>query len=325
MVVVMPALARGPLAGEVPPAVSRHEERGAPPLRQLPLFAGISPSRPEHDTPEAGAAEPAAEAPDTTTDDRQLDLFGDRAILFRELDAALASGSFDEASCLRARIEECFGPEATRSLAPLDWLAGVAWEGPPETPLEVWAQVDRQLAGQPQLRDRVRGGVFTRLLRSHGREELLAARPDFLPALAHAVRFHLGRSPEEGRREARALVRDSLLAGRALEALDFRDDAALADLLAEGLEPRWLACLGRIRRLWPSSPLCASELEGLAEVARCASEGEDPAMVFGQCLRVAESPDTADELRQQARRRMKQLHPELHALFMRHAPGSGAR
>ena len=305
--------------------MSVDEDPGAPPGGQLSLFPGVAGPRPEHDAMDPAAVEPLAEVPGTAADDRQLDLFADRVVLFRELDAVIAIGSFDEAHRLRARIDEGFGPDATWSLSPLDRLAGVAWEGPPETPLAVWTEVDRQLAGQPQLRDHVRGGVFTRLLQSHGSGELLAARPDCLPALVLTLRSCLGRPPEEGRREARGLVRDSLLAGRAPEPLDFRDDAALADLLAEGREPRWLACLGRIRRLWPISPPCASEWEGLAEVARGALRDEDPAMAFWQCLRLAESPDGADELRQQARRRMKQLHPDLHALFMRHAPGSGGR
>jgi len=33
-----------------------------------------------------------------------------------------------------------------------------------------------------------------------------------------------------------------------------------------------------------------------------------------------ESPACPEDLRRQARRRMKQLHPDLQALFMRHAP-----
>jgi hypothetical protein len=58
-------------------------------------------------------------------------------------------------------------------------------------------------------------------------------------------------------------VRDSLLAGRLLEARDFHDDPAVADLLAEDLDPRWLACLGRIRRLWPAPPPRGAEWESL--------------------------------------------------------------
>jgi hypothetical protein len=112
-------------------------------------------------------------------------------------------------------------------------------------------------------------------------------------------------------------VRDSLLAGRALDALDFREDEALADLLAENLRPRWLACLGRLRRLWPRCPPAESELETLRELARGDIGNEDPAIAFWHCMRLAESPDCPDDLRHQARRRMKQLHPALHALFMR--------
>jgi hypothetical protein len=44
-------------------------------------------------------------------------------------------------------------------------------------------------------------------------------------------------------------------------------------------------------------------------------------MAFWQCLRVAETPGCPEELRHAARRRMKQLHPELHAAFMRRATG----
>src|SRR5574341_64417 len=91
-VVAMPPPARGPLAGERPLAVSAHEDTGAPPVRQLPLFPGVSGLRPEHDATDFAAAEPFGEAPRAATDDRQLDLFADRVVLFRELDAAIASG-----------------------------------------------------------------------------------------------------------------------------------------------------------------------------------------------------------------------------------------
>ena len=94
---------------------------------------------------------------------------------------------------------------------------------------------------------------------------------------------------------------------------------ALADLLAEDLPPRWLACLGRIRRLGPASPATGTEWEPPVAVARGDAADEEPAAAFWRCLRLAESPACPDELRQEARRRMKQLHPELHAQFMRRA------
>jgi hypothetical protein len=286
--------------------------------RQLPLFPDVSSARAGSAASEAAAPEAPAAAPASTVDDRQLDLFADRAVLARELDAAITGGRFEAVAALRARVEEDFGPDAARTLAPLARFDGVAWD-PPDAPLSVWVDVDRLLAGHPHLREQVRTGVFGRMLQSHRPARLLAARPECLPALARALRERPDRPPEEGHREARALVRDSLLAGRPLEALDFHDDQALADLLAEDRDPRWLACLGRIRRLWPTTPPRGAEWERLGQVARGAARVDHPALAFWGCLRLAESPDCPDDLRQQARRRMKQLAPELHALFMRHA------
>jgi hypothetical protein len=286
--------------------------------QQLPLFADLSGARAVSASSDPAPPEAPAAAPVSAVDDRQLDLFADRAVLARELDAAIAGGRFEAVAALRARVEEDFGPDAARSLASLVRFEGVAWD-PPDTPLSVWVEVDHLLAGQPRLRDQVRTGVFGRLLQSQRPARLLAARPECLPALARVLRERPDRSPEEGRRDARALVRDSLLAGRLLEALDFHDDPAVADLLAEDLDPRWLACLGRIRRLWPAPPPRGAEWESLGHVARGAAPVDHPALAFWGSLRLAESPDCPDDLRQQARRRMKQLAPELHALFMRHA------
>jgi hypothetical protein len=289
--------------------------------QQLPLFPDISGARAVSAASEAAPPEAPSAAPVSAVDDPQLDLFADRAVLARELDAAIAGGRFEAVTVLRARVEEDFGPDAARCLAPLVRFEGIAWD-PPDTPLSVWADVDPLLAGHPRLRAQVRTGVFGRLLQSQRPASLLAARPECLPALARVLREGPDRSPEEGCRDARALVRDSLLAGRLLEALDFSGDPAVADLLAEDRDPPWLACLGRIRRLWPATPPRGAEWESLGQVARGRAPVEHPALAFWGCLRLAESPDCPDDLRQQARRRMKQLAPELHGLFMRHATHS---
>jgi hypothetical protein len=288
--------------------------------RQLPLFADISGPRAASDPTDTITAETSAEAPGPLADDRQLGLFADRAVLSRELEAAITMGRFEEVGTLRRRIEVDYGLDSTRGLDPLARFDGIAWDLP-RAALSVWVDVDRLLTAQPLLRAQVRSGVFGRLLQSHHPEALVAARPDCLPAIARVLRERPGSSPEEGLRAARSLVRDSLLAGHPLEALDFRDDAPLADLLAEDRDPRWLACLGRIRRLWPSVPPRASEWNGLGQTARGEGRADDPALAFWDCLRLAESAECPDELRQHARRRMKQLEPELHALFMRHAHG----
>jgi len=288
--------------------------------RQLPLFADISGPREASDPTDTTTADPPAEAPGPLADDRQLGLFADRALLSRELESAITSGRFEEVGTLRGRLEEDYGLDSTGSLDPLARFDGVAWDLP-QAILSVWVDVDRLLAAQPLLRAQVRSGVFSRLLQPHDPEALVAARPDCLPAIARVLRERPGSSPEDGLRAARSLARDSLLAGHTLEALDFRDDAPLADLLAEDRDPRWLACLGRIRRLWPSVPPRASEWESVGQIARGERRADHPALAFWDCLRLAESGECPDELRQQARRRMKQLEPELHALFMRHAHG----
>jgi hypothetical protein len=294
--------------------------KDAPPGGQLPLFPGLTGSRleeaPPGDLTDASIAE-------TPADSRQIELFADHVVLARELDLAISAGRFEEAARIRLVMDEVFGPsDLSRSAALLDALAAAAWEGPPALPLSTWAEIDRQLVDQPSLRGRVQRGAFTRLLQTHTPAELLTARPECLPILVRALGFGPGRSPEEARVEARGLVRDSLLSGRTLDALDFREDAALADLLAENLPSRWLACLGRIRRLWTTSPPRESEWEALRGIAAGESAHEEPALAFWQCLCLAESPDCPDDLRHQARRRMKQLHPELHALYMRH-PSAG--
>jgi hypothetical protein len=289
--------------------------------QQLPLFAGIPGARAASSASEPAPPNAPAAAPVPAVDDRQLDLFADRAVVERELDAAIADGRFEVVAALRARVENDFGPDAARSLAPLVRFEGVAWD-PPDAPLSVWLDVDRLLAGNARLRAQVRTGVFGRLLQSQGPASLVATRPECLPGLARVLRERPDGSPEAGRRDARALVRDSLLAGRLLEPLDFHDDPALADLLGEDRDPRWLACLGRIRRLWPALPPRGEEWEGLADVARGEAPVDHPALAFWDCLRLAECLDCPDDLRQRARRRMKQLSPELHALFMRHAARS---
>ena len=303
-----------------PRAVPASDTAPDPPVGgQLSLFPGVTGPQPEAGPPDDRGDAPIVET--QATDRRQIELFADHVVLARDLDAAISAGRFEEAAQLHIAIADAFGPsEGSRGLAFLDRLAEAAWEGPPAFPFSAWAEVDCQLAAQPSLQDRVRRGAFTRLLQAHTPAELLAARPECLPLLVRSLGFGPGRSPEDARLEARLLIRDSLLAGRVLDALDFGEDEALADLLAEDLAPRWLACLGRIRRLWPTSPPRESEWKTLRDVARGRAGSEDPAMAFWACLRAAESRDCPDDLLHQARRRMKQLRPDLHALFMRWVP-----
>jgi hypothetical protein len=263
------------------------------------------------------AADRVAEPLATYGDARQTDLFAPRATLSRELSLALSAGAFDEASRLRARIDEDYGPCAeTRELEFLGRLERALRRGPPAPALETWNEIDRALAPDKALRVQIRDGVFARLLERHAPEAVAKAWPQCLPALTEIV----GRADDasEGLRRARRLIRDALLAGRSLDPLDFSHDPAVADLLAEDLAPRWLACLGAVHRLWsanPPDPAREARPEDLGE----APSDDEAALQFWLCLSVADDPVAPDDPRRQARRRMKQLDAELHGRYMRRA------
>lgn len=293
------------------------------PSRQLTLFGTAPRPLPANESTPGDPNGPASgDAFTAGTDTGQIDLFADRAVLARDLDDALNGGRFEEARRLRSALEETYGPSAqARDLAFLDRLAGDLWERPPAEALSVWAEIDRALHERRALRALLREGVFTRLLESRPPEALVEARPDCLPALCLVLVSGRAARPEEGRRRARALVRDALLAGRPLESLDFRHDADLAELLAEDEPPRWLASLGVIRRLWPVPRSGGTEPEGFRAAPGEPGSDEEAALNFWDCLTVAETADCPEALLHEARRRMKRLRPDLHALYMRR-PGT---
>ena len=250
-----------------------------------------------------------------------MELFADRAVLARELDLALGGGDFEEARRLRRLTEETYGRSpGVSELAFLEVLGPQLWEQPVSEVLSVWAELDAQLRSRPALGRRVRDGAFGRLLLHHTPAELAAAAPACLPALAAALAARPGVSPEDSRREARLLVRDALLAGNQLPALEFVGDEPLRDLLAEEHSVRWLACLGAIRRLWPAPPASEDDLSTFRQGPRNAAVDDDAALDFWLCLRVALRPERPESLLQDARRRMKKLRPDFHSLFMRRVP-----
>ncbi len=293
------------------------------PSGQLTLFSVDPRPLAGAECPGDTVQEPAGQAV-PAPDDRQIELFAHPVVLARELEVALGLGRFEEAAGLRRLLAEAYGPSRdTVALGFLERLGGLAWQREPGEALVVWAEIDGQLRERPHLRARLREGVFRRLLESHDAEALVTARPDCLPALAAVLRSGVVTTPEEGGRRARALVRDALLNGRGLESLDFEEDPAIADLLAEDLPPRWLACLGLVRRLWSTPPPDEADLEALrSSPAKAPSDETAAALAFWQCLRVSESADCPEDLLHEARRRMKRLRPELHGLYMRRA---GAR
>jgi hypothetical protein len=280
-------------------------------VRPQPATHGLGEGVGDFGAPSATIAEP---------DGRQIDLFAPWVVLGRELESALGRGRFEEALRLRRMLEESYGPSVhTRDLGFLDRLGGGTWQCPPGDVLAVWMRIDEGLNGGEQLRACIRAGVFLRLLEAHTAECLVAAKPECLAALARVLSSDRRIGPEDGRRRARALVRDALLAGRELTSLDFDYDRPVADVLAEDLPPRWLACLGLIRRLWSAPPPDEPERGAFARPKVATGPEDEGASEFWRCLRVAEAADCPEDRLHEARRQMKRLRPELHALYMRRA------
>jgi hypothetical protein len=123
--------------------------------------------------------------------------------------------------------------------------------------------------------------------------------------------------PEDGKRQARRLIRDALLAGLCLEPLSFGWDEPVADLLGEADTPPWLACLGVIRRLWPAGGATKEDIVALSGPMVDPGSSDQAARSFWRCLRASEDRECSQEARQEARRRMKTLRHEWHALYMR--------
>jgi hypothetical protein len=277
------------------PETARHASE--PPAAPLATANGDGPS-----------AEPGASIPG----DEQLWLFSGPAALLRDLESALRAGDFAAAVVARRSLEsEYGGSPLTRGLASLDRLAA-AWPASAGEALDLWIEIDAALAEHGWVRRLVRAAVFARLLLTHAPEQLASERPALLGVLSNTLQL-----TGEGRRAARALVRDALLAGHVLDPVEF-DDPLVRDLLAEDREPAWIACAGAIRRAWPVRAPAANDLiafEDWITRPQAPAPPEAP-LVFWLCLAVAESepPDTERVL--EARKAMRCLDGDLHAAYM---------
>ena len=285
--------------------------------RQSSLF-GIEPRPLPGDDDGVDRDRRAAEEQDASNPG-QIDLFADRACLARDLEAALRGGDFPEANRLRLLFEETYGESAdTRALSFLEGEATALSSAQPEVALPAWRTLDSSLES-PRLRRILQEGVLRRLLREHPAEKLAASDPASLPALAWTLTFVPEGAAERDVQDARGLVRTALLAGQELSSLDFRWDEPLADLLAEGEPPAWLPSLGVVRRLWPAPRPTPEDLAALSSPFDEPESPDTAAHAFWSCLRVAEDSSCPEPAVHEARRRMKKLRPDLHALYMRRA------
>jgi hypothetical protein len=164
----------------------------------------------------------------------------------------------------------------------------------------------------PHLQQLIGEGGLSRLLERHAPAELVHSAPTMIAPLTNRLCQAAG-TDERLPAEAAALLRDALLGGFEPAPGDF-DDARIVDLLAENHHPVWLACLGALRQLWPVPP---ADLSELAPVVVDSQDDDERGREFWTCLRYTVSCGRDDPTAVAARKRMKQLDADMHALFMR--------
>ena len=235
-----------------------------------------------------------------------------------ELEQALRGADYRKALEAKTKLEQMYGAGAVPpGSSYLERLGADFWERSidPGERLSGWRTIARSLDGGGQRFRRARNAFFRRLFLVESPVELIRHDPESVVPVANTL-YELEDLTEGGR-----VVRDALLLGYDIRPLDLEDEA-LSDLLSEDLAPRWLACLGGLRRLLPLPPLEPEEVKVL-EREMSASDPLEPlddderALSFWRCLRVARLGSSVNaRLRQEARKRMKTLNPELHALYM---------
>ncbi len=245
----------------------------------------------------------------------QLLLFTDRIVLTEALGRAVISADYEEAARIECQLCHGWGEDAVpaelrfvRRLGPDFWERSTE----PIEALEGWSVIECSVRPGGSLWRRVRNGFFARLLSVHSAEAVVGSQPT-------ALRLVVGTLMDgEAVADARRLVRDALLAGESVD-LEGVVDPPLTELLAEDLDPRWLASLGAIRGLWPLPRPTPGEVDAIANGIHHDAPPDEQAraMAFWDTLRLAELRGAVSEpLLHAARKRLKLLNVDLHALYM---------
>ena len=282
--------------------------------RWLPEFDYPDVDSPGSDLDTAGVAHEEREGTLAEVLPGQHGLFTAERELVGLIEAALASGRFEDARRYRDALVALEGPSTSaHELGTLDVVGdGAFWDRPLPVVLNEWLTLHRELDALPNIRRLICDGGLSRLLERHAPTELVQVAPAMLAPLTN----RLSAAAEADDRlpaEAAALLRDALLGGCEPAPGDFDNDR-LVDLLAEDHSPVWLACLGALRHLWPVPP---GDLSELAPVAGDSQDHEKRGREFWACLRCTVSCGRDDPAAVTARKRMKQLDADMHALFMR--------
>jgi hypothetical protein len=245
----------------------------------------------------------------------QLSLFEGKVLLLGELERALLRCDFAAGIRVRQQLADQYGEAAVPSnISFLDKLGPEFWEDSRDLRERMAGRraLEADLPEGSPLHKAVKNCFWEKLLERHSPEEILLFDGCLLPCLFNVL-HGLGRQ-----REGRDLVRDRLLSGEVCNPIDF-DDEVVNDILAEDLAPQWLASLGALHHVWarprPSEREIAAFEKELTEPDP--KHEEDRALAFWRCLSIAQRGRSLPEtLLHDARRRMKRLNPDLHALYM---------
>jgi hypothetical protein len=245
----------------------------------------------------------------------QLPLFEGQIPIRGELQEALRRAEYEEAQRVLRRLEETYGPdEETERLGFLHTLDVKIWEETTDISrrLTIWRGIESRLSDSPPNRRILRNGFFERLFTKHSPQEAVRRDPEIVEDVIQTL-YDLGKGVE-----ARTLVRDALLAGHPFGPVDFEDEK-ISELLSEDLTPQWMASLGSMRHLWPQARPSEDDVSAFTrELSNPDPTDEtERALAFWRAFCVAQLGRSIQErILLEARKRMKKLHPGLHAEYM---------
>jgi hypothetical protein len=247
----------------------------------------------------------------------QTELFTAERELIGQIEAALASGRFEDARLYRDALTVIEGASAgLPDLAALDVIGEARfWDRALPAVLSDWLALDQTLKTPPNFGRLMCDGGLSRLTERYAAAEIVAAAPTMLATLTNRICMAAGENGDLPP-DATKLVRDALLDGRELVPDAFTDDRII-DVLAEDCRPVWLACMGALRNLWPVPPVDPFALNAITATDEESNDEDERALQFWACLRRTVSYGRDHPEAVASRMRMKRLHPDMHALFMR--------